>query len=89
MNEQAGHFADRVLRDCGADANAAKLAERAVWIALSKPAAEGRIADSATFMAKQAAVYRESGKSGSESRREALIDLCHVLFNTNEFLYVE
>ncbi|MEZ0265741.1 MAG: PSD1 and planctomycete cytochrome C domain-containing protein [Phycisphaerae bacterium] len=89
MNDQAGRFADRLLREAGAGAPPAALAERALWLALGRAPAEGRVADAVRVMAAQSAAYRAAGKPAIDADRDALIDLCHVLLNTNEYLYVE
>ena len=35
------------------------------------------------------AVHQSGGRNSEQASTEALIDLCHVLFNCNEFMFVD
>jgi len=73
-NTEAQHFAARILEEVGP--NTDRQVERAFWLALGRPASEKEKADSRTMLA------RFSPTAG-------LTQLGVVLFNLNEFLYLE
>ncbi len=53
-------------------------------------AAEASAVLPASYLDRQADVYREPGRSGRRSRNHlALAELCLALLNTSEFLYAE
>jgi hypothetical protein len=93
VHAQSAALADRVLAEAGAD-SAAQI-QRAWWLALSRPPSSAESAAAMAHLATQcenlAEAARHEGRSLSEvdSRRQALVSLCHVLFNTNEFIYVD
>jgi mono/diheme cytochrome c family protein len=87
VHDQAGFFANRVRREAGPSPE--KQAEQALWLALSRPPSAGRVADAVAFLSQQAQAHRDSGLSETEAERQALTDLCHVLFNCNEFVYLD
>ena len=81
----AGRFAARVTRE--SNDTASSRIERAFRVALGRfPEQEERHAAD-NFLKTQAALY---GKSVAENRSHALalVDLCQMLLNTSEFLYV-
>ncbi|HEX8913012.1 MAG TPA: PSD1 and planctomycete cytochrome C domain-containing protein [Humisphaera sp.] len=86
-NEQAGHFAGRVRREAGDDP--AKQAERALRLALGRTPMAERVAEATAFVAAQRAAHAVTGKAADEAAKAALADLCHVLVNCNEFVYVD
>ena len=51
--------------------------------ALGRPPDAGETAAGLAFVAEQARAY------GQDGERRAWADLCHVLFNTKEFIYVK
>src|SRR5262249_29928355 len=85
--EQAKHFADRLARSGASSGRAA--VDAAFRLALSRPpnAAESTICSQ--LLARQAAAFRQAGRSPHEADRLALVQLCHTLLNTSEILYVE
>jgi hypothetical protein len=92
-NEQAEYMAQRLQRDAGADL--AAQVDRAWRLAFSRPASSGELENALEFVRRQQAQHAARPESGgaaaeaaSESARRALADLCHVLFNANEFVYV-
>jgi hypothetical protein len=87
VREQAARFAARVTRESGDDLRSQ--VERAMWIALSGPPTEERVDQAAAFLAAQTARLAAEGQSVSDARRNALADLCHVLMNLSEFVYVD
>ena len=86
VNDQAGYFAERV-KAAGPDASTR--AERALWLALGRPPTATRIADATEFLAKQVKTHTADGRSANEAETMALTDLCHVLLNCNEFVYLD
>jgi hypothetical protein len=81
--EQARHFADRL--GCSGEAAIQAAFRRA--LARRPSAAEVEIC--ARLLAREAALFRQAGRSLQEADRLALVQLCHTLLNTSEFLYVE
>ncbi|MBB6049270.1 PSD1 and planctomycete cytochrome C domain-containing protein [Armatimonas rosea] len=83
--EQARHFAERVAKDAGSDPAAqVTLAYR---LALVRKPTPTQLAQATAFLAKKAELHRAEKKANPE--QAALADLCHILFNTNEFLYAD
>ena len=74
----ARSLARRVIQESGGDASAA--VERAIWLAL------GRASDAQERATLTEFVKRASVAADSET---ALEDVCHAIFNLNEFLYVD
>lgn len=87
VNDQAGRLAARVKKEAGADVE--KQAERALWLARSRRPASERVADAVAFIKKQTQAYSAEGRDAEKGATEALIDLCHVLFNCNEFIFLD
>ncbi len=91
-NEHALFMAERLERDAGQELNAQ--IDRAWRLALARPADEDERRDAAEFVRMQTAQHAAAATSGDEKDRAAqaerlgLADLCHVLFNSNEFVYV-
>jgi hypothetical protein len=71
-------FAKRVKNDAGMPANAQ--VERAFRLAYHRAPTERELASSLNFLERQSRIA---------SPDTALVDLCHVLLNSNEFLYVD
>jgi len=71
-------FAARVANDGGLSADAQ--VDRAFRLAYSRPASEGERKISRDFL------VRQEGITGN--KHQALADLCHMLLNSNEFLYL-
>jgi hypothetical protein len=80
VRSQAEHFAMRVRTEAG-DAPAAQV-DRAFELALLRPPLPDERARAVTFLAAQTAE-----PAGDAAR--AAIDFCQVLFNLNEFLYID
>jgi hypothetical protein len=85
-------FAARVTKEAGSDPG--KQVDRAVWLALSRAPA----ADEQKVLVGMLARHRELHRNAREKKPEAgvdtseqaaLVDLCRVLLNLNEFLYVD
>ena len=87
VNDQAGKLAARVKKEAGVAAD--KQAERALWLAFSRAPSAERVTDAVAFMKKQAETHQAGGRGTEAAETEALIDLCHVLFNCNEFIFLD
>jgi hypothetical protein len=92
VHEQSRAFAERVARAAGDD-RAAQV-ERAWWLALSRPPSDEERTAAVGHLATQTAHFAHAdGRGGAlpdaAARQQALASLCHVLLNTNEFIYVD
>ena len=63
--------------------------ERGFRLALSRRPNPNEAATCAELLARQAALYRSAGTDPEAALHQALVQLCHTLLNTSEFLYVE
>jgi len=99
-HERAQAWAGKLLQKSGrSKSDVVELAYREGW---GRPADQTELRIALDFIDKQAARYRNS-KAKSEDLRlpvgamgdwgtaeaAALVDFCHALFNTNEFLYID
>jgi hypothetical protein len=84
--EQAGHLARRVMRAAGVKDSYVQLAFRYV-LARTPTAVEEEVG--ARLLRDQASLFAAAKMSARDAEERALAQLCHVLFNTSEFLYVE
>jgi hypothetical protein len=76
-------FADRVLAEAGEIRT--KQIERAYWLALSRPPVVGESEAFEKLMTDNLALYKDR----QNAPREALVEVCRVLLNLNEFVYVD
>lgn len=74
VTEEADFFAKRVQSDVGDGSRDAQV-RRAFELALSRPPAPEELADAKDFLATET--------------EDGLLGLCRILFNTNEFVYVD
>ncbi len=86
-NRQAKHFAERLRKEAGDDP--AKQIERAYLLALCRPPTPGERARMLRFLEqeKEALFAEQPRPSDADARRQALEQLCRVIFNLNEFVY--
>ena len=82
--EQARHLADRAAREAGE--NLDQRIRRLFRLALVREPSEQELSASKAFLTRQAGVHRASDLDGNSA---AFVDLCHVLLNTNEFVYLD
>jgi hypothetical protein len=82
---QSRYFAERVQQAAGRDA--AGQIESAYRIALSRDPTLKELTAGVQFIEKQRAHHKQ--KPAADPDRSALTDLCNVILNTNEFLYVQ
>jgi hypothetical protein len=93
VNLQARHFAQRLLDEAGADD--AKVIERAWLLALCRPPRPAETKRMQQFLRQEMRQLLEEATptghplSASEARCKALEQLCRVVFNLNEFVYVD
>jgi hypothetical protein len=94
-NEQAQYMAARIIHEAGDDVG--RQVERAYWLALSHAPTDHQRRHGAEFIDQQIQLEtavpinraeHSQGQSPASVRRRALADLCHVLLNSNEFVYV-
>ncbi|HZW30259.1 MAG TPA: DUF1553 domain-containing protein, partial [Isosphaeraceae bacterium] len=87
LAEQAEHFANRVERHAASSPTARILAAFRLALARRPNAKEEAMCQE--LLRKQAALGRSAGMSREVAAHKALVQLCHALLNTSEFLYVE
>ena len=67
--------------------------DRIVWayrLAFGRDPEPDEIADTISFVERQAShCTPAANRSNEQARRDAFVDFCHVLLNSNEFLYVD
>jgi len=80
----AESFADRVLKE----APEAPVT-RAVLLAYSREATADELLEFTNFLAQQQSRYTSSGEAPEVIAKKALIDLCHMMLASNEFVYVD
>jgi hypothetical protein len=85
VDDQARRFADLLMKTHGSDLNLLVL--QACTRSLGRPPSSDRIRQARAFMEQQVSAHREADAKMPEL--EALVDLCHVLFNTNEFVFID
>jgi hypothetical protein len=85
--EQARHFADRVVRAAGASGEGAIRAAFRLALARQPTANEVRICS--RLLDRGAAAFRAATPPPGNPDYLALVQMCHTLLNTSEFLYVE
>ncbi len=59
-------------------------------LAFGRSPEPGELSDAVAFLDRQARLTQPAPKpTGAMAGRAALFDFCHVLFNSNQFLYVD
>jgi len=87
-NRQAQHFADRLIREAGDDVE--QQIELAYRLALGRAAnSEERLTLSELWNRERAEAVDEEKTTDDEARRQALVKICRVIFNLNEFVYAD
>jgi hypothetical protein len=85
--EQARHFARRVMAGAGTD-SADRRIELAFRIALGRPPSPSQLELCRQLLADHAAERGADNEPAEPSAETGLAHLCHMLLNSNEFLYV-
>jgi cytochrome c553 len=87
VREQSEMFAARVLAGAGEEED--PRIDLAFRLALSRPPTAEEFTLSRGLLEKQRArAMAQPGATAARARDRALVHLCHMLFNSNEFLYV-
>ena len=88
--DAARAFADRVLLETKT-ADPRRLVSRAYLLAFSRKPNRAELAAAVSFFRRQRTIIVHDGKADGQRSPSvtALTDFCHVLLNTNEFLYVD
>jgi hypothetical protein len=84
VNRQARHLAGRLVREASADP--AKQVERAYLLTLCRPPTERERRELVDFLRREAA-EAGAGVSADAARQRALVQMCRVILNLNEFAY--
>ncbi|MCI0626386.1 MAG: PSD1 and planctomycete cytochrome C domain-containing protein [Acidobacteria bacterium] len=88
IRELAGHFAARIEREAGQDP--IRQVERMYWLALSRPPTEEeKKLNLETLSRFQQLRSKPEDSSATMSTESGLARLCHTLFNTAAFLYID
>ncbi len=89
FHEQAGLFADRLVRECGEDPS--RQVDRAFLLAFSRPCTDAERRESLAFLSNQPAriARRAKPEDRANPRHEALRAFCLVLLNANEYVTVD
>lgn len=86
VHQLSGDFANRVLRDVGADPKGQ--VERAYLIALSRSPSDEELTAGVEFLDQLTQQWRDESDP-SEPQRRALESFCHALINSAAFLYID
>jgi hypothetical protein len=85
---EAGRFARRVRATAGEGRQEAQV-DLAFRIALGRPPSSTEATWSKELLAQHASEYAAQGRSADEIADKSLMHLCHMLLNSNEFLYIQ
>jgi len=85
VNRQAAHLASRVIREAGT--NPQKQITHIWRLALCRPPEEGELTAMSEWLARESETSQNSGPEKEDAKRLALIQLCRVVLNLNEFAY--
>jgi hypothetical protein len=82
--DQARYFAERVAAQAGSEQDARVRA--AYRIALGREPSTQEMEENVAFLNRQSAYHQ--GRAGKDGELAELVDLCDVILNLNEFLYI-
>ncbi|MDQ6700488.1 MAG: DUF1553 domain-containing protein [Acidobacteriota bacterium] len=86
---QSRKFAERIARKAGADMSDSTRLTLAYRYAFGRSPAADELQWTRGLLDRERQRYIAAGKPQADSHLDALASVCHVLLNTNEFLYVE
>lgn len=86
--DQAAFLAERVVSD-SADTSENTRIDRAFRLVLSRAPDDMEMAWCSELLKKQAQRLKAAEVADESAKRQALTHLCHMLLNTNEFLYIQ
>ena len=87
IEDQAAYLARRSGSQSNADLD--QVIELAHRLTLSRPPLASHLSRALRFVEQQVQTYRADGMKSEVARHKALSDLCHVLLNSSEFVFVE
>lgn len=87
IEDQAADLARRSGSQSNADL--AQVIKHAHRLTLARPPSLSRLNRSLGFVEQQITSYRADGMKSETARHKAMTDLCHVLLNSSEFVFVE
>ena len=82
---QAQHWAKRVMED--KELTPKQRIEKVYLAAFCRPPSEQELAEAIVFLSKQAETYGPGSEKGLQDEK-VWTDLCHVLFNVKEFVFL-
>jgi hypothetical protein len=85
--EHADHFADRVMHSAGEELE--RKVDLAFQIALARKPTREEKASALELVKRQVDRYTASEVSAEKASQKALANLCRMLWNSNEFLYIQ
>jgi hypothetical protein len=85
--EMSDHFATRI--EAQSATAAGERVERAFRLALSRRPNDTERNICLELLTRQAALFQAAGADSETAAHKALVQLCHGLLNTSEFLYIE
>ncbi len=85
VNRQARHLAERLKQEAGDDLDAQ--IQHAWRLAFCRPATSGELAAMHKFVADQTSTESSDADADADVDDRALVQLCRVIFNLNEFVY--
>ena len=86
--EFAQVFAQRILQNNN-DSPLESIVTQAFLLAYSRPATEQETNAAISFLERQATLYDRGKKEDRITTELSIRDLCHALFNSNEFIYID
>jgi hypothetical protein len=87
VNREARHLAERLAAEVGDDPG--RQIDRAYRLTLCRPPRASEQAALGTFLRRETEQRGREGAPAAAARREALVQMCRVLFNLNEFAYAD
>ncbi len=87
IEDQAAYLARR--SGSQSKAELAAVIDQTHRLTLARSPSPSRLNRAMGFVEQQAATYRAEGLSSEAARHKSLTDLCHVLLNSSEFVFVE
>jgi hypothetical protein len=85
VNQQAAFFADRIIAEVGREPD--RQIDRAYRLAVCRPPTDTELAALRQFMNDESQATASDSKT--DPKRAALIQVCRVILNLNEFVYTE
>lgn len=87
IEDQAGFIARRVERETSGEQSA--VIDRAFRLTVARSPSSARREQAINFLQQREQTYRSDKATAKDARQRSLRDLCHVLLNSSEFVFVE